>query len=199
MTYDGTAALSPDEARHSVPVARDEGRQRDDVIRASRLDQFWAIVWKDLRAELRARQVWMSMGLFALLALVVFNFAFDLRVENQGERSGQARSGSRSSSPACSAWGAPSASNRTTARWTACCSARWTARSSTSRSCIGNVVFILSRCEIGGDAHLRGDLRCAGADAGHRRLSSLLGTLGVAAVGTLFAAVSAQTRARVRC
>ncbi|HEX8732473.1 MAG TPA: heme exporter protein CcmB [Ktedonobacterales bacterium] len=45
--------------------------------------QFWAIVWKDLRAEARTRQAWMSMGLFALLTLVVFNFAFDLRVTNQ--------------------------------------------------------------------------------------------------------------------
>jgi heme exporter protein B len=46
-------------------------------------DQLWAIVWKDLRCELRGRQVWMAMGLFALLALVIFNFAFDLRVDNQ--------------------------------------------------------------------------------------------------------------------
>lgn len=46
-------------------------------------DQFWAIVWKDLRSEARTRQAWMSMGLFALLTLVVFNFAFDLRVENK--------------------------------------------------------------------------------------------------------------------
>jgi heme exporter protein B len=44
--------------------------------------QLWAIIWKDLRSELRTRQAWMSMGLFALLTLVVFNFAFDLRVEN---------------------------------------------------------------------------------------------------------------------
>ena len=48
---------------------------------------FWrqiaAIVAKDLRIELRTRQAWMAMGLFALLALVVFNFAFDLRVTNQ--------------------------------------------------------------------------------------------------------------------
>jgi heme exporter protein B len=47
------------------------------------LDQLWAIVVKDWRAELRARQIWVSMGFFALLALVVFNFAFDLRVENK--------------------------------------------------------------------------------------------------------------------
>jgi heme exporter protein B len=44
--------------------------------------QVAAIVWKDLRCELRTKQTWSSMGLFALLVLVVFNFAFDLRVDN---------------------------------------------------------------------------------------------------------------------
>jgi heme exporter protein B len=44
--------------------------------------QFRAIVAKDLRAELRARHIWLGMGFFALLVLVVFNFAFDLRLEN---------------------------------------------------------------------------------------------------------------------
>ena len=43
----------------------------------------WAILWKDLRCELRSKQVWMGMGLFALLVLVIFNFAFDLRVDNK--------------------------------------------------------------------------------------------------------------------
>lgn len=45
-------------------------------------DQALAIIWKDLRCELRMRQVWVSMALFAVLALVVFNFAFDLRVDD---------------------------------------------------------------------------------------------------------------------
>ena len=48
---------------------------------------FWsqtlAIVWKDVRCELRTRQVWIAMGMFAVLVLVVFNFAFDLRVDNE--------------------------------------------------------------------------------------------------------------------
>jgi heme exporter protein B len=43
--------------------------------------QVTAILGKDLRCELRAKQTWSAMGLFALLVLVVFNFAFDLRVE----------------------------------------------------------------------------------------------------------------------
>ncbi|HLZ59884.1 MAG TPA: heme exporter protein CcmB [Ktedonosporobacter sp.] len=46
-------------------------------------DQVWAILWKDVRCELRNKQAWTSMGLFALLVLVIFNFAFDLRVDNK--------------------------------------------------------------------------------------------------------------------
>jgi len=47
------------------------------------LDQTLAILGKDLRSELRTRQVWLAMGMFALLVLAVFNFAFDLQVENK--------------------------------------------------------------------------------------------------------------------
>ncbi len=42
-----------------------------------------AILWKDIRCELRSKQTWTGMGLFALLVLVIFNFAFDLRVDNK--------------------------------------------------------------------------------------------------------------------
>ena len=49
--------------------------------------RFWsqvlAILWKDIRCELRSKQTWTGMGLFALLVLVIFNFAFDLRVDNK--------------------------------------------------------------------------------------------------------------------
>ncbi|MBV9711612.1 MAG: heme exporter protein CcmB [Ktedonobacteraceae bacterium] len=48
---------------------------------------FWlqvgAILAKDIRCELRSKQTWTSMGLFALLVLVIFNFAFDLRIDNK--------------------------------------------------------------------------------------------------------------------
>ncbi len=46
------------------------------------LEQMIAILWKDVRYELRSKQMWTGMGLFALLVLVIFNFAFDLRVDN---------------------------------------------------------------------------------------------------------------------
>jgi heme exporter protein B len=45
--------------------------------------QVWAILAKDVRYELRSKEMWIGMGMFALLVLVIFNFAFDLRVENK--------------------------------------------------------------------------------------------------------------------
>ncbi len=45
------------------------------------LSQVWAILWKDIRYELRSKQTWLGMGMFALLVLVIFNFTFDLRVD----------------------------------------------------------------------------------------------------------------------
>jgi len=39
-----------------------------------------AILWKDVRAELRTKDIFSSMFVFAVLAVVVFNFAFELRV-----------------------------------------------------------------------------------------------------------------------
>src|SRR5215470_5822883 len=47
------------------------------------LFQVQALLWKDIRCELRSKQTWLGMGLFALLILVIFNFAFDLRADNQ--------------------------------------------------------------------------------------------------------------------
>jgi heme exporter protein B len=46
------------------------------------VEQVWAILWKDIRCELRSKQTLMGMGLFALLVLVIFNFTFDLRANN---------------------------------------------------------------------------------------------------------------------
>jgi heme exporter protein B len=38
-----------------------------------------AIVWKDLVAELRTKEMFSSMLVFALLVIVIFNFAFELK------------------------------------------------------------------------------------------------------------------------
>ncbi|MBC7242334.1 MAG: heme exporter protein CcmB [Anaerolineae bacterium] len=45
----------------------------------------WAIVKKDILAELRTKETLSMMLIFVLLAVFIFNFAFDLRVENVRE------------------------------------------------------------------------------------------------------------------
>jgi heme exporter protein B len=44
-----------------------------------------AIVWKDVLAELRTKEMFSSMFVFALLLIVIFSFSFDLRVEKVAE------------------------------------------------------------------------------------------------------------------
>ena len=46
------------------------------------LRAIWAIVKKDVVAELRSKEILSTMLIFVLLALFVFNFAFDLRIDN---------------------------------------------------------------------------------------------------------------------
>ena len=40
-----------------------------------------AVIWKDLSAELRSRELLSAMLVFALLVILIFNFALDLDVE----------------------------------------------------------------------------------------------------------------------
>ncbi|HUX88802.1 MAG TPA: heme exporter protein CcmB [Chloroflexota bacterium] len=48
------------------------------------LGQVSALLWKDLLTELRTRELLGGMALFAFLVLLTFNFAFDLRIDNVG-------------------------------------------------------------------------------------------------------------------
>jgi heme exporter protein B len=50
--------------------------------RASFFSQLRTLIWKDLLVEARGRETVLAGAVFALLVLVIFNFAFDLRVEN---------------------------------------------------------------------------------------------------------------------
>jgi heme exporter protein B len=47
--------------------------------------QLRALLWKEVLVELRARETVLAGAVFALLVLVIFNFAFDLRVQNVAE------------------------------------------------------------------------------------------------------------------
>lgn len=48
----------------------------------SYFDQVLAVVGKDVASELRTREVLSSTFVFAVLVIVIFNFAFELKVEN---------------------------------------------------------------------------------------------------------------------
>lgn len=45
------------------------------------MKKIWAIVWKDIITELRTKELFSSMFTFALLIIVIFNFAFDFSAE----------------------------------------------------------------------------------------------------------------------
>ena len=46
------------------------------------LRQVGAILWKDIAAELRTKEMFSSMFVFVLLTIIIFHFAFELRLEN---------------------------------------------------------------------------------------------------------------------
>jgi heme exporter protein B len=50
--------------------------------RARFVNQLRALIWKELLVEARGRETVLAGAVFALLVLVIFNLAFDLRVEN---------------------------------------------------------------------------------------------------------------------
>lgn len=49
------------------------------------LRSVWAVVWKDLAAELRGRELLSAMLVFALLVILIFNFALELNARERGE------------------------------------------------------------------------------------------------------------------
>ncbi len=48
----------------------------------SYLSRVGAIAWKDVIIEMRSKEILISMFTFAFLVMVIFNFAFELKVEN---------------------------------------------------------------------------------------------------------------------
>lgn len=48
----------------------------------SYMDKVMAVLAKDVASELRSREVLSSMFVFSILVMVIFNFAFELKVEN---------------------------------------------------------------------------------------------------------------------
>ncbi len=75
------------EARHSeaipTPLAAPAVQMRTEGGARAYLSKIWAVTRKDLQAELRAKEVFATMATFSVLAVLIFGLAFDLRVPKQ--------------------------------------------------------------------------------------------------------------------
>lgn len=56
----------------------DSAAAKGELALGSFLRAMWAVVWKDLAAEMRSRELLSSMLVFALLVILIFNFALEL-------------------------------------------------------------------------------------------------------------------------
>src|SRR5262249_4828216 len=74
--------LSPMLPPSNNPILETEalpaGRTRPAVADHHYLRAVWAVLWKDLAAELRSKELLSSMLVFAVLVILIFNFALDL-------------------------------------------------------------------------------------------------------------------------
>lgn len=67
-----------DKATEIKPITIDRSRPKGNFIKA-----IGAVVWKDLRAEFRSRELFSAMLIFSLLIILIFNFALELDVKTR--------------------------------------------------------------------------------------------------------------------
>jgi len=157
------------------------------------LRKAWLIAWKDLLSEWRSREVFGVMAVFALLTILIFNFALDVAPLNRLEL-------------------APGllwvtfifagllGLNRSFVRERDQGSLEGLMLAPVDRSAIylgkviGNTLFILSVEAV--TLPLFAALFDVSAPVGPLAVPLLLGTVGFAVIGTVFAAISVNTRLR---
>lgn len=161
--------------------------------RPSYLKQVRVLIWKELLVEARSRETIMAGAVFALLVLVIFNFAFDLRVEDVAAVS-------------------PGVLWVTVTFASVLSLGRAFTRERDRRTLEGLLLVPMDRSglyvvKVCTNLISMAVVECVSVPAfiglfavqvnlGLLAASLLLGTLGLAGVGTLFAAVTAHTRAR---
>jgi heme exporter protein B len=67
-----------DKATEIKPITIDRTQPKGNFIKA-----IGAVVWKDLRAEFRSRELFSAMLVFSLLIILIFNFALELDVKTR--------------------------------------------------------------------------------------------------------------------
>jgi heme exporter protein B len=156
--------------------------------------QLGALLWKDLVSEWRRRELVVSLAVFSLLVLLIFDFAFDLR---------------RLDVPAVAPgilWvtfvfagvidlNRAFALEKDRGTWEGLLLAPIDRSAIYLAKLLASCVFMLA-VEMVALAAFAGLFNVAIADPLMLAIAVLAGTLGFATVGTLFAAISANTRAR---
>jgi heme exporter protein B len=61
-----------------APLAKSSTQPAGMRASTAYMSAIWAVVWKDLAAELRSRELLSAMLVFALLVILIFNFALEL-------------------------------------------------------------------------------------------------------------------------
>ncbi len=67
----------------SAPLVESVLSVESPPARSGFLRALWAIIWKDLAAELRSRELLSAMLVFALLVILIFNFALELDAQTR--------------------------------------------------------------------------------------------------------------------
>ena len=155
----------------------------------------WHVVRKDLTVEVRSREMLSTTLFFAVSVVLVFSFAL-VREGRAPDDVAPGSCGSRSRSPARWRWAAPSSASARTTRCARCCWRRRDRPAIYVGKLLG-ILLLLVLVEIV-LVPLVGLLFQAPSSAHPRLLAALLvaGTLGFAAVGTLFAAMLVRARSR---
>ncbi len=159
------------------------------------LRQVLAIVWKDIVAELRTKEMFSAMFVFGVLVIVMFNFAFDLRVS--GERVRQVAPGALW---VAFAFAGLLGLNRAFVleRDRGCLEGLLLAPMDPTAIYFGKMISTVLFMLVVEAILLPVFTAFFGVNLFDPRLAlvALLGTLGFAGVGTLLSAMTAQTRAR---
>lgn len=157
------------------------------------LRQLMALVWKEVVVEVRSRESVLAGAVFALLVLVVFNLAFDLRVENAAAVAPGVLWVTVSFAGVLSL-GRAFTRERDRATLDGLLLAPMDRSALYLAKVIGNVASMMVVELIALPAFIA--LFAVAVDLPQLLVVLVLGTVGFAGVGTLFAAVAAQTRAR---
>jgi heme exporter protein B len=155
--------------------------------------QVRTLLWKDLLVEARGRETVLAGAVFALLVLVIFNFAFDLRVERVAEVAPGVLWVTVTFAGVLSL-GRAFARERDRRTLDGLLLAPIDRSALYLAKVLANLVSMLVVEAIALPAFI--GLFNLRVDFPQLVLALLLGTVGLAGVGTLFAAIAAHTRAR---